>query len=99
MPEIPDVAFSSLAPDWICEVLSESTEVIDRGAKMPIYARAGVRHAWFIDSSLEVFRLERGALRQVGLHRGTVPVRAEPFEAIELPLGALWLSEKRSPET
>ena len=97
MPEIPDVAFTSLAPDWICEVLSESTEVIDRGAKMPIYSRAGVRHAWLIDTNeraLEVFRLESGALRQVASHRGSDPIRAEPFEAIELPLGALWLHEQ-----
>ena len=98
MPEIPDVAYFSLAPDWICEVLSDSTEVIDRGAKMPIYSRAGVQNAWLIDTverALEVFRLESGRLRQVALLRGSEPVRAEPFESIEVPLGALWLNEAR----
>src|ERR1700690_2368947 len=30
MPEIPDVAFFELAPDWVCEVLSPSTAALDR---------------------------------------------------------------------
>lgn len=29
----------TLAPDWVCEVLSASTETIDRGTKLRIYAR------------------------------------------------------------
>ncbi len=41
MPALPKEAFFRLAPDWICEVLSKSTEDIDRGEKMPIYAREG----------------------------------------------------------
>lgn len=31
MPSVPDVTFLTLAPDWLCEVLSPSTERIDRG--------------------------------------------------------------------
>jgi Uma2 family endonuclease len=42
LPAIPDTAFFSLAPDWVCEVLSPSTERIDRGRKLRIYAGAGV---------------------------------------------------------
>jgi hypothetical protein len=38
MPELPDVAAFELAPDWICEVLSPSTEAADRADKLPIYA-------------------------------------------------------------
>ena len=30
MPQVPDVAAFELAPDWICEVLSPSTEAMDR---------------------------------------------------------------------
>lgn len=30
MPEVPDVPFFTLAPDWVCEVLSPSTERLDR---------------------------------------------------------------------
>ncbi|XXS87726.1 Uma2 family endonuclease [Sorangium sp. So ce590] len=36
MPELPDTAYFALAPDWICEVLSPSTEDVDRDEKMPI---------------------------------------------------------------
>ena len=34
MPEPPDDAAVRLAPDWVCEVLSEHTEAVDRGAKL-----------------------------------------------------------------
>lgn len=44
MPVIPDAASHTLAPDWICEVLSERTEARDRGRKMRIYRREGVAH-------------------------------------------------------
>jgi len=39
MPLIPDAAAFELAPDWACEVLSSSTEAVDRADKMPIYVR------------------------------------------------------------
>jgi Uma2 family endonuclease len=94
MPELPETAYFELAPDWVCEVLSPSTEAEDRADKMPIYAREGIRHAWLLDpilKTLEVFVLAsegEWTLRRV--HRGNAHVRAEPFEAIELDLGLLW---------
>ena len=48
LPELPDAAFMTLAPDWICEVLSPSTETLDR-SKLRIYAREGVSYAWLLD--------------------------------------------------
>ena len=42
MPTLPKTAFFALAPDWVCEVLSESTEEHDRENKLPVYAREGV---------------------------------------------------------
>jgi len=82
-----------LAPDWICEVLSPSTEAIDRGKKLRIYARERVAHAWLIDPlrrSLEVLALESGSLEQIEQHHGDSAVRARPFDAVELELRALW---------
>jgi Uma2 family endonuclease len=93
MPEMPAAPFVELAPDWVCEVLSPSTEAEDRADKMPIYARAGVRHTWLvdpIDMTLEAFRLEGGAWRVHGTWRGDARARIEPFDAIELELAALW---------
>src|SRR5262245_54965673 len=39
LPEVPETAAIELAPDWVCEVLSPSTEQIDRAEKMPVYAQ------------------------------------------------------------
>ncbi len=100
LPSIPDAAFFSLAPDWVCEVLSPSTERIDRGRKLRIDAEAGVAHAWLvnpIERTLEVLRLRDGAWTIVAVHSGDDRVRAEPFDAIELELGALWAEPGTQP--
>jgi Uma2 family endonuclease len=93
LPIIPDDAFFTLPPDWICEVLSPSTRVHDRSEKLPIYAEAGVQYAWFIDPrqrTLEVMRLHEGKWLILAIHRGELRVRAEPFDAIEIDLAVLW---------
>jgi Uma2 family endonuclease len=93
MPTVPDVAHFTLAPDWACEVLSPSTERIDRQKKLAIYAREGVRHLWLVNpllETLEVLRLESQRWSLLGVHKGNALVRVEPFDAIELPLAALW---------
>ena len=94
MPTIPNAAHLTLAPDWLCEVLSPSTRTIDRRKKLPIYAREGVGHAWLIDplqKTLDVLRLDSRRWLSVATHEADAKVRVEPFEAIELPLRALWL--------
>jgi Uma2 family endonuclease len=93
LPEIPDEAYLTLAPDWACEVLSPSTEAIDRADKAPIYAREGVPWLWMIDPDVrtfEVFQLDRDTYRVHAVDRDDAVVRAEPFDALELPLEALW---------
>ena len=60
---------------------------------MRIYRREGVGHAWLINpitQTLEVYRLDAGRWILVDIHEGEAVVRAEPFDAIELPLTALW---------
>jgi Uma2 family endonuclease len=93
MPAVPDTPYATLAPDWVCEVLSPSTVQFDRGKKLRVYAEYGVKHAWLVDPiarSLEVLRLEDGRWTPLDTHVGNVSVRAKPFEALELDLGALW---------
>jgi Uma2 family endonuclease len=94
MPQLPDTAYFTLVPDWVCEVLSRSTESIDRTKKLPLYAAHGVLHAWLVDptnQTLEVHTLGEGKRwRQVQLHQGGGRLRVPPFEAIELELAALW---------
>jgi Uma2 family endonuclease len=98
---IPDTAFFSLPPDWVCEVLSPSTERIDRGRKLRIYADAGVGHAWLVnpvERTLEVLRLRDGAWTIVAVCTGSDAVCVEPFDAIELALGRLWVDSPGSPD-
>ncbi|WP_437760205.1 Uma2 family endonuclease [Sorangium sp. So ce1389] len=94
MPELPETAYFTLAPDWICEVLSPSTAAFDRAEKMPICAREGVLHAWLVDPiqrTLEAFSLVPGrGWAPVATHRDVARVRVEPFDAIELDLSLLW---------
>ncbi len=94
MPRLDDDrAYFEMPPDWVCEVLSRSTERNDRLKKLGIYARAGVVNAWLVSPrmrSLEVFRLIDGRLVTVAAHLDDEKVRAEPFEAIEIELASLW---------
>lgn len=93
LPHLPDEAYFSVAPDWVCEVLSPSTAAIDRVKKLTIYAREGVAHAWFVDPigrTLEVLRLEDGRWTIASTWAGADLVCAEPFDAIEIDLTLLW---------
>jgi Uma2 family endonuclease len=93
LPTVPGAAYLTLAPDWLCEVLSPSTETIDRRKKLAVYAREGIGHVWLVDpllETLEVLRLEAQRWCLLAKHEGPANVWAEPFDAIELELGALW---------
>jgi len=51
------------APDWVAEVLSPSTASHNQTVKLPVYERAGVREAWFVDPrnrTLMIYRLDGG---------------------------------------
>ena len=89
----PEAKYIKVAPDWICEVLSASTERRDRSVKMRIYAEAGIGYLWIVDPRqqlLQVFRL----LEQRWLLEGTWTsddvVSAPPFEAISFSFADLW---------
>ena len=88
-----DSAGIAVAPDWACEVLSPSTARIDRARKLPLYARERFAHVWLIDpavQTLEILRLVGDHWTLVGTYEGEAQVRAEPFDAVEIELGALW---------
>jgi len=97
LPQVPDAAYTSLAPDWICEILSPSTVSLDRVKKLAIYAHEEVQHAWLLDPiarTLEVLRLEAGRWAILGTYAGNAAVRAEPFIEIDLELASLWADER-----
>src|SRR5262245_25299838 len=39
VPRLPEAAYFSTPPDWVCEVLSPATTTLDRTKKLRIYAR------------------------------------------------------------
>ncbi|MDO9016699.1 MAG: Uma2 family endonuclease [Deltaproteobacteria bacterium] len=86
-------AAATLAPDWCCEVLSPSTERVDRGRKLAIYHREGVGHVWLLSPtlrSLEVYRRADIGWLLLATFEGDAVVRAEPFDAVPLDLSGLW---------
>jgi Uma2 family endonuclease len=93
LPALPEEAYFSVPPDWVCEVVSPSTAAPDRVKKLSIYPRERVSHVWLVDPiarTLEVLRLEDGRWTIVGTWAQADVVRAEPFEALELELTLLW---------
>jgi len=93
MPEPPQGAFITLAPDWVCEVLSPSTSRFDRTRKLPVYARARIPHLWLLDplaETLEVYRLQSEHWVLLATHGGDDVVSAEPFEAVTVDLKRIW---------
>ena len=93
MPAPPEDESITVVPDWVCEVLSPSNARYDRTIKLPFYARALVPWLWLIDprdQTLEVYQLRDAAWSLRGTFGPEANVRAEPFEAIEIPLPKLW---------
>ena len=93
LPVVPAAPYLSLAPDWVCEVVSPATERIDRSRKMRVYAREGVSFLWLLDPivrTLEVLRLENGRWVVLVTHSDLDVARIEPFEAIEIDLTTFW---------
>lgn len=93
MPEFPDAAWFDLAPDWVCEVLSPGTRRLDLTDKRDIYGAAGIGYLWFVDPksrTLEAFALRDRAWVLIAALKDDVAVRVSPFEAVALPLAALW---------
>jgi Uma2 family endonuclease len=93
LPQMPAGAYFTLPPDFVCETLSPSTERIDRGKKLRIYAREGVRHIWLVNpitETLEAYASSHGRWTLLETHSGDETARIAPFDAVELELFRLW---------
>src|SRR5438128_425415 len=100
MPEYPNTSGCDVAPDWLCEIQSESNARYDRVMKLPIYARHGVQHVWLLDPrarTLEVLRLEGQRWILAANFGGDDVIRTEPFDTVELELASLCLPTPPSP--
>ena len=93
LPRLPDTAWIETPPDWVCEVLSPSTQRFDRTDKLAIYATSGVGHCWYVDPlarTLEVLALQGDKWLITATFKDADPVTAPPFEAHTFALDVLW---------
>ena len=93
LPRIPETWDAVIAPDWVCETISDSTREFDLNAKRPVYAREGIPHLWLVDPTdrtLEAFELHDGQWLLIASVKDDDPVSIRPFDAITFSLGDLW---------
>lgn len=76
-------------PDWVCEILSFSNTANDTVRKLRVLQRHAVPHYWLLDpeaGTLRVLRWTAQGYLEVLSATADETVRAEPFDAIALPL-------------
>jgi Uma2 family endonuclease len=93
----PDVRPITITPDWVCEVVSASHQAADRVKKRRLYAEHGILHYWIVDPdarTLEAMTLEAKRWVETGSFGDGDVARIPPFEAVEIPIGRLFLPAK-----
>jgi Uma2 family endonuclease len=96
LPVLPKTAWIETPPDWVCEILSPSTQRFDRTDKLAIYATFEVGHCWYVDPearTLEVFARQGDKWLLEATFKDADPVAAPPFEVHTFPLDVLWMPE------
>jgi Uma2 family endonuclease len=82
------------APDFVVEVLSPSTEQIDRGVKMRDYAKHGVREYWLVDCKAQaveryLLNLDQRSFDHAGTH-DCGEVTSAVVEGFSIPVAAIF---------
>ncbi len=93
MTALPKTAYFPISPDWVCEVLSESTKRFDLGEKRDIYAEHGVGYLWLVDPivrQLDAFSLRNAEWELIDTLVGDTDACLPPFEEVTFNLGPIW---------
>ncbi len=93
LPTLPAETYFTVAPDWVCEIVSPSSGRLDRTRKMPIYARAGVAFLWMVDPglrTLEAYRLDGSRWMVAATAGGGDAVCVAPFDALAIDMSRWW---------
>jgi Uma2 family endonuclease len=93
MPELPESNQFKIRPDWVCEVLSASTVMLDRNRKLPLYVNEGVGHVWLVDPTLHVVEIYQPSISHtdpIMTIVGKVVLNAPPFEDTGIDLGQVF---------
>lgn len=80
------------APDFVVEVLSESTEKHDRETKFQDYAAHGVEEYWIVDPDLEIVEqyILRGEEYELLLKSGSGMIQSIAVENFMIPIRAIF---------
>ena len=81
------------APDLVIEILSESTETLDRVTKKGLYERYGVKEYWIVDPSartVEQYVLENKSYRSVGTFKEHDVVEVKTIEGLPVKLSEIF---------
>ncbi len=81
------------APDLVIEILSPSTEQRDRGPKLDLYARTGVREVWLVTPfppCVEVFVLDGPTYRRHSAHVQTDTLASPTFPELKVDLAPVF---------
>jgi Uma2 family endonuclease len=95
VPELPEENPLTIVPDWVCEVLSPSTEKEDTTIKRPLYARCGISWIWIVDPAkrlIEVYETVDGRPALTALAKEDERVVLPPFGE-EFDVGPFWLPD------
>ncbi len=90
----PDQRPIPTRPDWVCEILSPSNARHDLLTKRRLYAKHGIPHYWLVDPvqrTLLALELRGEHWVELGSFGDEDVARIAPFEAVELPVGRLFL--------
>jgi Uma2 family endonuclease len=79
-------------PDFVCEVLSESTEARDRGVKYRDFEVHGVGEYWLVDAETELIEqyLPRGSRYELALKSGSGEIVSTVVQGFRIPVRALF---------
>ena len=81
------------APDLVVEILSPATAERDKGYKMRLYARYGVREYWIIDPkarTVEVYMPDREGFRLLQAYGPGATIDSPLLPALRLPVDELF---------
>jgi Uma2 family endonuclease len=80
------------APDFVAEVLSESTEAVDRGVKFEDYAAHHVGEYWLVDAdarAIEQYTLS-GEVYRLAARKDAGSLRSAVIAGLEVPVAAVF---------
>jgi hypothetical protein len=93
VPERPQGSRLRARPDWVCDVIARPSAYEDAAQRLELFQRNGVPFCWVVDVERGILTSHRFVGRSYALAIQASRwqfLRAEPFDAIEIRIGALF---------